>query len=493
MPIGFNLRGQGTESLDLDLYEGIGSDPLFGGGISAQSVLDTLSASPKAKKIRVRINSAGGIVTEGLAIYNMLNNHAAEVTCQVDGLAGSIASVIAMSGRLEMPATSYLMIHNPFGWIEGGSDELRHQADVLDSMRGMMLDIYCAKSGKGRDFIGALMDEEKWMTGTEALAYGFADALIQTPKNRLAAHFDLSRFRNTPRSIDTAPRGLALAETRGSSPEAITAENITDAVRQALAAVAEETAIRTTPVVDAPPDEVTITDSPAAIAAAAGEKTMDEQVYKDQIAALEAKITELTAALESEKSARAATDAELIEAKAKFPKKGDDSDDDDDDDEKAKADIVAEAMALTGCKDLAKLSGALVAYSLKTSGIKDTHAARVGRLLKDGKLPPHLKTKALAWSPAQLDGFVEMTGGEKFAPVGVEHQPDDEHEAVTAAKAATKKPGASFDPESIHLTPDEKAACKRMGGADKDYEAKFLANKREIAKAEHDAKRGIAA
>src|SRR5690242_11950792 len=133
--IAFALRGQGTDALELDLYEAIGGDPLFGGGITAKGVLAELNAQPKAKKILVRINSAGGIVTEGLAIYNLLKSNAAEVTCRVDGLAGSIASVIAMAGRLEMPATSYLMIHNPWGWVEGEANDLKHQAAVLESMR----------------------------------------------------------------------------------------------------------------------------------------------------------------------------------------------------------------------------------------------------------------------------------------------------------------------------------------------------------------------
>jgi len=498
MPIGFNLRGQGSDSLELDLYEGIGADPLFGGGISAQSVLDTLSASPKAKKIRVRINSGGGIVTEGLAIYNILKNHTAEVTCQVDGLAGSIASVIAMSGRLEMPATSYLMIHNPYGWIEGGSDELRHQADVLDSMREMMLDIYCAKCGRSREFIGSLMNEEKWMTGTEALAYGFADSLIQSPNAKLAAHFDLSMFRNVPRSID--------AQARAST---VTAGEIKDLVRAAIDEIDKEEQRPGDPVAaaleqlthnvtlgDATTDELTVTDSPAAIAAAAGENTMDEEQYKARIAELEAQLAEIKAQLDTSNAAKAQAEADAAEAKAKFPKKGNDDEDEDDDESAATKAVIEACVSLTGCKDIKKLAGAVVGHAdkLKTTQTEQTVAQRVTALIKSGQLRPDRKVMALKMTHEGLDGYLEMTGGAKFGPVNEEHEPDDEHETVVEARASTKKPAAGFNAESIQLTAEEKAACKLMGGVDKAAnEAAFLADKRARAKLEHDRARGIAA
>jgi len=485
----FKARAESSDQFCLDIYDSIGSDPLFGGGISAKSVLDSLAQTSKAKKIQVRINSAGGIVTEGLAIYNILKNHTAEVTCQVDGLAGSIASVIAMSGRLEMPASSYLMIHNPYGWIEGGASELRHQAEVLESMREMMLDIYCAKSGRPRDLIGALMDEEKWMTGTEALAYGFCDALIPEPKARLAAHFDLSAFRNTPRSLD--PERQSVAQ--------ITPDNLTDAVRQALATIADE-ATGSATVAEASTEELTITETPAAKAAASGANTMDEQVYKDQIAALEAKVAELTAALDGEKSARAKAETEAAEAKAKFPKKGEDDEEDDEEEMAATKAVIAEAMDLTGCKDVKKLRGALVAHGLRSNSTstKDAHAARVKRLCDEGKLPPHMRAKALTWTPADLDGFIELTGGEKFAPIGEEHTPDDGHEKVVAAKAVATQSAsvatAAFDPTSITLTEAEKAFCRARDplGTEKFADA-YLATKRSEAEAAHTKKRGRAA
>jgi ATP-dependent Clp endopeptidase proteolytic subunit ClpP len=528
--IAFNLRGQGSDSLELDLYEGIGGDPLFGGGIPAKAVLDTLNASPKAKSILVRINSAGGIVTEGLAIYNLLKSHKAAVTCRVDSLAGSIASIIAMAGQLEMAEHSYLMIHNPFGWIEGGSSELRHQADVLDSMREEMISIYCAKSGKSREFIGALMDEETWLTGTQALAYGLCDRMIPDSNAKLAAHFDLSRFKNTPRSIDTTPRGKT-AEV----PGAISISNeftiscsdaddprIADSVQEALRALSEDGVYAESPLSaravqartalgsgaltasvvlsDPPTDEPTVTDSPAAIAAASGENIMNEQEYKDKIAALEAAVADLTAKLAGESAARAQAESEAAEARAKAKN---DSDDDEDDEEEMAATkaVVAACVALTGEKDLVRLEGAVMALGPRLKGAANAKAARelqVSGLIAKGKLLPAQKAWAMACKPEALSAYLESLGDASVGPAGSgEHTPDDEHEKVVAARAAATAPQATtFDPESVQLTPEEIHYCEVRDGKGtgvSGFKAQFLAQKRELAKAEFDKKRRAAA
>jgi ATP-dependent Clp endopeptidase proteolytic subunit ClpP len=477
--IGFNLRGQGSSALELDLFEGIGGDPLFGGGITAQSVLDALNENKNAKSVLVRINSAGGIVTEGLAIYNLLRSHRAEVTCRVDGLAGSIASVIAMAGRLEMPTTSYLMIHNPWGWVEGGADDLRHQADVLESMRSMMLDIYCAKSGKGRDFIGAMMDEEKWMTGTEALAYGLCDALIPAPNAKLAAHCDLSRYRNTPRSLDTA---------RTIEPVAAVIEMvkpITVETQETSAPVATEN--EPPPAAEKPPEKA------ADNTAAPGASPMDEQAYKDKIAELEGANATLKAELDGAKSDVAKAEVDAAEAKAKFTKKGDDDDDDDDEESNAKASVIAACVELTGEKDLVRLEGAVMALGPRLQGAANAKAAReieVSGLIAKGRLLPAQKKWALNCKPEALAAYLESIGSVKVGPVGEEHTPDEGHESVLAARESTKAPSAKFDSEKVQLTADEKAACKIMGGTDKAAnEAAYLADKRARAQIAFDAAR----
>lgn len=469
-----DFRAQGSDALELDLYDSIGSDPLFGGGISAKQVFDTLAANSKAKKILVRLNSAGGIVTEGLAIYNLLKTSKAEVTCRVDGLAGSIASIIAMAGRLEMPSSAMLMIHNPWGWVEGESGDLRHQADVLDSMREMMLDIYCAKSGRSRDLIGSLMDEEKWMSGTEAVAYGLADSLIPEPKAKLAAHFDLSRYKNTPRSIDV---------NRAAVIEAPVVAPIDDKSTDSAVATAPEP----------PPVAEITTEEKAAESPAAPEATaMDEQVYKDKIAELEATVAALKAELDGAKSAVAKAEADAAEAKAKSKSKDkcdDDDDDDDEDDEmnKAKNAVVARVQAITGHSELAGLVGALEVHLTTLTATQKTRTveARVKALKDSGKITPAQAKAFKSFTHADLDVFEAKIGDARVVAVGEEHKPDDEHEAVVAARNATAaKAEGKFDIDKIQLTPEERKMCKTLSPLNTaDFEAKFLADKRARAQA----------
>jgi ATP-dependent Clp endopeptidase proteolytic subunit ClpP len=471
----FKIRAA-SERLEIDLYDDIGKDEsLFGmgGGISAADVLNQLKTAPKAKEVLVRINSAGGIVTDGLAIYNLLRHGTANVTCRVDGLAGSIASVIAMAGTLEMAEHSFLMIHNPWGIVKGASSELRTAADRMDQMRDEMLSIYCAKSGKSREFIGTLMDEETWLTGTEALAYGLCDRLISDSNVKLAAHFDLSAFTRTPRDV-----------------ESLIAASATAAVGDSVVAVSQPPESPGAPVADASTEELTITETPAAKAADSGANTMDEQVYKDQIAALEATVAELKAALETEKSARAAAESEAIEAKAKFPKKGEDDEDEDDEEEMAKAAVVAACVTMTGCKDLKKLAGAVLGHAdkLTTKHASQTVAQRVTALIQSGQLRPDRKAMALKLTHDGLDGYLEMTGGAKFGPVGTEHEPNDSDPAVVAARAAAKPP--AFDPDTVVLDAAERAVVKQMGANDPGLAERMLTEKRAQAKAEYAKKFG---
>lgn len=492
-----DFRAQGSDALELDLYDSIGSDPLFGGGISAKQVFDTLAANSKAKKILVRLNSAGGIVTEGLAIYNLLKTSKAEVTCRVDGLAGSIASIIAMAGRLEMPSSAMLMIHNPWGWVEGESGDLRHQADVLDSMREMMLDIYCAKSGRSRDLIGSLMDEEKWMSGTEAVAYGLADSLIPEPKAKLAAHFDLSRYKNTPRSIDVNRSEFNPKVTVPSDGDPI----VSASVSEALAAIQAEAI--SAPTLNEPPQAAETTPEKAAESPAAPEATaMDEQVYKDKIAELEATVVALKAELDGAKSAVAKAEADAAEAKAKSKSKdkGDDDDDDDDDEmNKAKNAVVARVQAITGHNEIAGLVGALEVHLTTLTATQKTRTveARVKALKDSGKITPAQARAFKSFTHADLDVFEAKIGDARVVAIGSEHQPDDTHEAVVEARAAVAPrtdANAKFDPEKITLSATERQTCKVMSPLNTaEFEKKFLADKRERARVEWEKSHGQAA
>lgn len=169
----------------IEVYEEIGKDWFTQEGIGAKEFAEALKEIPESQPIVVAINSPGGNVYDGLAIYHMLKRRK-DVTCRIDGVAASIASVIAMAGTLiEMPANSLLMVHNPWTMAVGNADELRKVADDMDKHRDVMVGIYAERTGLTRERIQQLLDDETWLTGDEAAALGFCDGT--TEPLRLAA------------------------------------------------------------------------------------------------------------------------------------------------------------------------------------------------------------------------------------------------------------------------------------------------------------------
>jgi ClpP class serine protease len=136
-------------------------------------------------------------VFDGVAIYNALKRHAAAITVWIDGIAASIASMIAMAGdEVVVPENAMLMLHDPSGLVMGTAADMRAMAEALDRMKAGMVAAYRDKSGRDDAEIEALMAAETWLSAQEAVALGLADRLEEPV--RMAAHFDLSRFRNTP-------------------------------------------------------------------------------------------------------------------------------------------------------------------------------------------------------------------------------------------------------------------------------------------------------
>jgi ATP-dependent Clp endopeptidase proteolytic subunit ClpP len=172
---------------DLFLYGEVG-----GWGASAAEFIDALSTR-KEQRINLHIHSPGGSVFEGHAIFTALKSHPGGVTTWVDGIAASMASVIAMAGApVKMAGNAFLMIHNPWSQTAGGSDELRKQADVLDKLKESLVKIYADKSGMTYEEISAAMDSETWFSAEEAVAFGLADEVVEGMK--AAAKIDLSRL-----------------------------------------------------------------------------------------------------------------------------------------------------------------------------------------------------------------------------------------------------------------------------------------------------------
>lgn len=190
----FTLRGEGSETLELDIYDVI-ADSLWR-GVSAKTVRDQLkSARGGAKRVKLTINSAGGVVTEGVAIYNELISLKAAVDVHITGVAASIASVIAMAGdTVTMGAGAFLMIHDPWGAAYGRESDFRSYAEQLAKNKAEIIGIYAAKTGQSADRIRKWMAAETWFTGAEAKELGFATAIIE-PKRSAEAETDASESR----------------------------------------------------------------------------------------------------------------------------------------------------------------------------------------------------------------------------------------------------------------------------------------------------------
>lgn len=191
----FSIRAEAGRA-EILLYDAI--DPWY--GISAKDFHAQLKALGEVSAIDLRINSPGGSITEGMAIHSILKRQEARVVAHVDGIAASMASVVAMAAdEIVMADGSYMMIHNPLGMAVGDSEEMRELADLLDKMKGQLVNIYAARTSLPADEIAALMDADTWFTAGEAVAKGFADRT--SAELALAASFDPNRFNHVPEKL----------------------------------------------------------------------------------------------------------------------------------------------------------------------------------------------------------------------------------------------------------------------------------------------------
>lgn len=188
----FSFKNEAGQTPELFIYDDI--DDWW--GVSAQSVVDQIR-DLDASEINVRVNCRGGMVFEGIAIYNALRLHKANVHISIEGLAASIASVIAMAGdKVTIAENAMIMIHNPYGWASGDAEAMRKTADVMDKIADSIAVSYIGRTGKTIEEMKALMEAETWFTAQEALDMGLVDQIDEPVK--AAACFDLSRFNNAP-------------------------------------------------------------------------------------------------------------------------------------------------------------------------------------------------------------------------------------------------------------------------------------------------------
>jgi ATP-dependent protease ClpP protease subunit len=177
-----------------------------------KDVQDFLDQLEGVSKINVHINSGGGSVFGGIAIYNILKRYDAEITVYVEGLAASIASVIAMVGdKIIIPANAQMMIHKPSSIAWGNADDMRKEADILDGCQKVILNTYMqhAKEGVTPEQINALINAETWKNGEEWQEY--FDIEVSEKNNAAAAASDyFERYNNLPEKlkVKTDPQGI---------------------------------------------------------------------------------------------------------------------------------------------------------------------------------------------------------------------------------------------------------------------------------------------
>lgn len=203
----FQMKATSETTADIYIYDEIG-----GWGISARRFTEDLIALGNLSHINLHIHSPGGEVFEGIAIYNQLKNHNASITVYIDGLAASMASVIAMVGdEVIMPTNAMMMIHKPWGVSWGDADDMRDYADLLDKVENVLIPAYMEKTGRTKEEIEAMLSEETWLTAEECVEHGFANSIIEPVKAMASLSSKrIEEFKSMPNSLkNTLKNSLA--------------------------------------------------------------------------------------------------------------------------------------------------------------------------------------------------------------------------------------------------------------------------------------------
>lgn len=209
---GIRAAAEDDEDRTISVYDVIGYDWWTGEGVTAKRVaaaLRQMGAGP----VTVNVNSPGGDMFEGLAIYNLLREHKGEITVKVLGLAASAASIIAMAGdTVQIARAGFLMIHNCWVMAVGNRHDLREYADTMEPFDAAMADIYSARSGKDLTEVQKQMDGETWIGGSQAVEEGYADELL--PSDQVSKG-ETKAQASAVRRIEAAMRAAGLPRSEG--------------------------------------------------------------------------------------------------------------------------------------------------------------------------------------------------------------------------------------------------------------------------------------
>lgn len=202
------VQALASDDNSISVFDVIGHDYWTGEGVTAKRIAAALRSIGE-RDVVVNINSPGGDMFEGLAIYNLLREHKGHVTVKVLGLAASAASIIAMAGDdVQIARAGFLMIHNAWICACGNRHDLREFADYLEPFDASMADIYAARTGEDLATIQKMMDGETWIGGSAAVEQGFADSLL--PSDEIGQAEDEKPAAVAVRRIEAALRASGM-------------------------------------------------------------------------------------------------------------------------------------------------------------------------------------------------------------------------------------------------------------------------------------------
>ena len=185
----YSINNKAAKAADIYIFDEIGNY-----GVTAKQFISDIK-NLKGKPINLRINSLGGDVFDGMAMYNVIKRREAKTTVFIEGIAASIATIIALGAdKIVMAENSLFMIHNAWGGTMGDAKDMKKTAETLEKISAELTDIYSKKTGLSNKVIKGMMDEETWLNAEEAYDLGFVDVISDSIK--VAAKYDVSKFKN---------------------------------------------------------------------------------------------------------------------------------------------------------------------------------------------------------------------------------------------------------------------------------------------------------
>jgi ATP-dependent Clp protease protease subunit len=206
----FSIKAKSDTSAEIIFYGTVGGD-WFDEGITAKAFSEELKKlSSSVKNLSIRINSPGGSVFEGITIYNRLKQHKSKKTVYIDGLAASIASVIALAGdEIIMGDGAMYMIHLPWTIAMGDRREMENVADLLAGIEEQMIGIYAKASGLDRMEVKKMMEDETWMDAQAAIDFGFVTKMADESLPIAASVMKSKWFRHAPANYKSDTKVIA--------------------------------------------------------------------------------------------------------------------------------------------------------------------------------------------------------------------------------------------------------------------------------------------